>query len=631
MPSSDTESPAKKKSLTIRLFSLGTQIDEQQFDEMIDLGRRQQWETDTTRLQRSPDGVLRYVIAPLTETSFPRDLLRVTPQFVGGNPISIVVDNKHREHAFSIDRIGTIPPKTSSTANLPSVIHLPGGYRIELDATDAHKTSPRGNRNQPSTQSPSMEQSILHLAELPKNKEGFGADTIFLSLLDKAITTLQRSPSDPDYFLEFARTVTEIAAFDRAEVVFWENNDWKYSNDRSYRRPTADRLPNLPSRYLLERAKDLKKTIIYPEGGLFGNGSEGNSITQLNFAIVVPLIDEQKQLLGVLYADRSTNHQRSVNDISDAEKRLIEILATGITSGLLKSKQEQLVTKYQQFFSPKITDAIRENPALLNGEETLVTVMFCDIRGFSRIAETIGSAKAMEWMSDTLSELSSIVLETDGVLIDYVGDELFAMWGAPQRTAKHATQAAEAAIAMANQRGLLTERWKSQIPQSLIPQGIDFGIGLCTGPARVGNTGSKQKFKYGPMGTTVNLGSRIQQLTKQWKVSILIDHETHERLSSDILRRRLGVAKVVGLDGTVELFELIPTITPQKRELVELYEAAYAIFESGEHPHEAAKAFGELVQKFPDDGPSLIMLVRSVNNLVDPKVPFTPVWTAKSV
>ena len=233
--------PLETKSLTIRLFSFRSKVDEQVFDETVDLGRRQHWETELPRLQRAPDGVLRYVVAPLTETSLPRDLLRITPQFVEGNPTSVVVQNNHQHSSISIDQVGMIPPKSSMTATLPAIINLTGGYRVEIESTDSLNHQ-RENSELASTHSRLMEQSILHLAELPKNKEGFGADTIFLSLLDKAITTLQRSPSDANFFFEFARTVTEIAAFDRAEVVFWENNDWTFSNERSYRRSVSDPL-----------------------------------------------------------------------------------------------------------------------------------------------------------------------------------------------------------------------------------------------------------------------------------------------------------------------------------------------------------------------------------------------------
>ena len=131
------------------------------------------------------------------------------------------------------------------------------------------------------------------------------------------------------------------------------------------------------------------------------------------------------------------------------------------------------------------------------------------------------------------------------------------------------------------------------------------------------------------MGRTVNLGSRIQGLTKHWKVSALMDSETAKSLPVELLHRRLCKAKVVGLDGESDLFELMPTDSPQNAELVAAYTKALELYESGSQFREAVRAFSELVQRFPTDGPSLLMLVRSVSELVEPSTHFSPVWYAK--
>jgi adenylate cyclase len=169
---------------------------------------------------------------------------------------------------------------------------------------------------------------------------------------------------------------------------------------------------------------------------------------------------------------------------------------------------------------------------------------------------------------------------------------------------------------------MLNERYKGKIRFK-----IDFGIGLNTGMARVGNTGSRQKFKYGPMGRTVNLGSRIQGLTKQWQVSTLMAETTAAFVPPDTPKRRLCQAKVVGLDGHVSLYQLMSQ-QEANDDLIARYAEGLALFESGQQFRQAAKLFGELVQKYPEDGPSLIMLDRSVNQLVHPIGEFSPVWEA---
>ena len=153
--------------------------------------------------------------------------------------------------------------------------------------------------------------------------------------------------------------------------------------------------------------------------------------------------------------------------------------------------------------------------------------MFCDIRGFSTIAERVGAQRTIEWINDVLTELSLCVTKTDGVLVDYVGDELMAMWGAPAEQPDHARRACRSAVEMLELLDPLRERWKE-----ITPDKFGFGIGINTGMARVGNTGSKVKFKYGPLGNTVNLASRVQGITKKLGVAALITDSTAKATGS---------------------------------------------------------------------------------------------------
>jgi class 3 adenylate cyclase len=390
-----------------------------------------------------------------------------------------------------------------------------------------------------------------------------------------------------------------------------------------------DYVPPVP-RALLQKVLETKQVAIHPDPKQAAK-SLTDSQASLHTAIASPILDIQmgdvddSQILGVLYADRRHNFASNrPATVLDAEQKLVAILSTAVASSIARMKREQLVTKYQQFFSPKVTEAISKNPLLLEGEAAEVSVLFCDIRGFSKATETIGPEKAMFWVSETLSELSSIVLDMDGVLVDYIGDEMFAMWGAPEKTDDHAFRAALAAKRIMDIRDKLNERFAS-----ILPNKFDVGIGICTGPVRVGNTGSKQKFKYGPMGKTVNMGSRLQGLTGQWGVTALIDHATANCLPPDLIRRRLSKATVIGMEGAIDLYELMSTDGPDQMELVKKYEAALALYEN-QNFREAVSAFGELIQKFPSDGPSMLMLVRSVNEVVSPSPDFSPVWTSKS-
>ena len=136
------------------------------------------------------------------------------------------------------------------------------------------------------------------------------------------------------------------------------------------------------------------------------------------------------------------------------------------------------------------------------------------------------------------------------MLVDYVGDEMMAMWGAPQAQPDHAERACLAALAMLDQLPDLDARWRATLGEPMA-----FGIGIDTGVARVGNTGSRRKFKYGPLGNTVNRASRVQGATKHFKARVLITSTTSAKLGPEFQTRRLGKTRVVGMAEPLELCE----------------------------------------------------------------------------
>src|SRR5207302_9940389 len=136
----------------------------------------------------------------------------------------------------------------------------------------------------------------------------------------------------------------------------------------------------------------------------------------------------------------------------------------------------------------------------------------------------------------------------EGVLVDYIGDEIMAMWGAPEEQPNHAQLACNAALSMLDHLPALNQRW-----QSTLGEPMSLGIGLNSGEAHVGNTGSPRKFKYGPLGNTVNLASRVQGVTKYLRSRLLLTEQTCQeigRLDPQLRARarRVGKVSVVNID-----------------------------------------------------------------------------------
>lgn len=600
----------------------------------------------------NPGGDSRLIIADLEVRSVPRSFARITS--VSAN--SVRIDNTHQSATLEIvgsEGLRPLRPTKSETVPIPTRLMFPNDFSLEIEfppppqkpnslmgelygrtmvrlpteelrpQVEVFRQEGQGYKSIDLRALETLSRSSQLRSKQQLESSGALHAEIFLDWLDRAMIAMQRTVTSPDFYKGIAEAATHILGFDRAEVILWDGTDWYRDPAYTYIAESMDaKSVKPPSKTMLMDALSRKAIVVYPEVQQKALTDDADSLRGLIQAVACPILDENGEGLGVFYGDRAPHSTGEFNAVSNVEEKLIEILTTSIAAGIARAKREELVTKYQQFFSPKVTDAIRKNPKLLEGEDCDVTVLFCDIRGFSRITDQIGTAKAMRWVQDTLSELSVHVLDSDGVLVDYVGDEMFGMWGAPEKSPDHAFRAATAATNMMKLSKVLSNRWRS-----VIPGGVDFGIGLSTGRARVGNTGSTQKFKYGPMGRVVNLGSRIQGLTKQWKVATLLDGATEQLLPPDMLRRRICKARVVGLDGDIDLYELLRNDDDEKNLLKLEYERALDLFEAGNH-RMASKAFSELAQKFPQDGPSLMMLVRAVKELAEPSEKFNPVWCA---
>src|SRR5207253_1283749 len=102
-------------------------------------------------------------------------------------------------------------------------------------------------------------------------------------------------------------------------------------------------------------------------------------------------------------------------------------------------------------------------PGLLEGRTADVTVLFCDIRGFSGVSERLGPVRTVAWVGDVMRELSRHVLDEQGVLVDYIGDEMLAMWGAPREQSDQAPRAVRAGLAMLDALAVIDQRWQTDL------------------------------------------------------------------------------------------------------------------------------------------------------------------------
>ena len=258
----------------------------------------------------------------------------------------------------------------------------------------------------------------------------------------------------------------------------------------------------------------------------------------------------------------------------------------------------------EQFVTPKIAYQLEQDPQLLEGRDAVITVVFADIRGFSRISERLGPERTMAWIQDTMGALSNCVLACDGTLVDYVGDELMAMWGAPIGQTDHAVLACRAASEMLNVLPEITERWQQELGTT-----VELGIGINSGIARVGNTGSRQRLKYGPLGDPVNVASRVQGATKYLGADCLFTGSTLAALKDSPPKRRLARVQMINIEQPVDIYELPCKPGSDWETLQARYEKALTTLEN-QNVGSARDLARLLAADYPDDRAAAALIRR---------------------
>ena len=584
----------------------------------VEIGRQQRGEPEPFGVM-AIEGGQRAIVAPWIERRLPRRLLMV--RVAGG---AVVVSNIHQALWVDVDRYGALGPGQQMIlqADEPVTINLPAGLKVGLSdhaATATQMDEGPVATLRPADMSPDAgHQAVpMSLAQMMSLQHPTDSGKAAVELVRLALTVVQQSIGSDAYFEAAARAVAEAVELDRAMVVLQENEQWRVA--AQYVRgvgfaPLETAEPF--SRTLLERMNQTRQTEIYtPQGVAFDPRA---SLAGLNRGVASPILDERGCVIGAICGDRRGDPGNR-GSISGLEAALVELIAGAVAAGLARSREEQSRARLTQFFTARVADQLQRDPRLLEGQDAEVSILFCDVRGFSGVTEKLGAEKTISWVNDLLTELSDCVLRHDGVLVDYQGDELMAMWGAPGEQPDHAARALAAAADMLRLVEPLRERWGE-----LLPTRFGFGIGVNTGRARVGNTGSRVKFKYGPLGNTVNLGSRIQGATRHFQVSALASAATVQAGEGVAPVRRLSSVAVVGIEQPVQLYEVVHEATARWSKLAQEYEAALASFETGCFG-DAVHRLGALVRDHPEDGPSLLLISRAVEMLVHPPEHFDPI------
>ena len=214
-----------------------------------------------------------------------------------------------------------------------------------------------------------------------------------------------------------------------------------------------------------------------------------------------------------------------------------------------RSKRE-LANLFGTYVPPELVDEMVKDPDSYSMQATnrQMTVMFCDMRGFTKMSEQMEPLQLQSLLNGVFSRLTGLIRANRGTIDKYMGDCVMAFWGAPVETPEHAHLAVKSAMEMANAvRGINDEHRAKGIPE------IGIGIGVNTGNMCVGDMGSNIRRSYTVIGDAVNLGSRLEGLSKVYGVDIVVS-ESARKLAPDFGWQELDRVRVKGKEQAVAIF-----------------------------------------------------------------------------
>ena len=226
-----------------------------------------------------------------------------------------------------------------------------------------------------------------------------------------------------------------------------------------------------------------------------------------------------------------------------------------------ESVRREVKGAFGRYMSPVVLERLAKNPRKisLGGEIREMSVLFCDVRNFTPISEHLDAQALTAFVNSFLTPMTAAIHEHEGTVDKYMGDAVMAFWNAPLDDAEHARHACHAALAMRENLAALNDKIADSAQgagDAFKLETIRIGIGIGTGTCCVGNMGSEQRFDYSVIGDNVNLTSRLEGLTKIYRVVIIISERTRNQ-ARDMAILELDLTRVKGKTEAERIFALL--------------------------------------------------------------------------
>ena len=465
-----------------------------------------------------------------------------------------------------------------------------------------------------------MEEYAYSQEEL--SKVAFKNSELQLEILSRLPRLISGSHTDEDLGALLSRLLLDaippaeavaVAHFDETQLPKNEASINSFPKPLTLRVETRENFNSRfsPSRKILLRALKSQSSVIHiwdPDEAAGGATVSAG----LGWAFCSPIVGESSQGWCLYVSGKGTTDGGLIVTEEDVagDLRFTELVAQFIGSiRNIRLLQEQK-TQLSSFFSPKVIEGLTNQ----NGRDTLepseknISVLFCDVRGFSKKSEELQDdlLSLLRSVSAALNVMAKGILQRDGAIADFQGDAALGFWGWPVELEEGPVPACKAAL------GICTHFYNQiAVPGSLL-EGFSVGLGVAHGRALAGQIGTDQQAKVGVFGPVVNQGARLETMTKQFDLPICIDEPTAEYAKmylppSEGKLRRLARVRPKGMDTPMTVFGLLPLggqfewVTD---EVIADYESALDAVTEGKW-----SSAMEILKRVPDqDGPKQFLL-----------------------
>lgn len=239
---------------------------------------------------------------------------------------------------------------------------------------------------------------------------------------------------------------------------------------------------------------------------------------------------------------------RQFYELQQKNKRLIAQLQQKV------EEQEKTLRLFMKYVPETVVERAlsTSGDSIFEGEQRTITVLFCDIRGFTRLSEEMLPREVVAFLNDYYGVMTQAVKKHGGSVHQFVGDEVFAAFGAPVAVTEAEEKAVACAIEMIEKVRLLNEKYTRRFNRE-----IEVGIGINSGEVIAGNMGSEDRMEYSLTGDTVNTGKRIETLTKDSPNAIYVSHSVFEKVQHRYPARSFDPIAVHGKKEPIRVYEIL--------------------------------------------------------------------------